>query len=55
MTTDLESLYRDLHAHPELGFAEHRTAGTVERGVSHLTVAALEWLAEGRDEAAAHG
>jgi hippurate hydrolase len=29
MTTDLESLYRDLHAHPELGFAEHRTAGIV--------------------------
>ena len=32
MTTaseDLASIYRDLHAHPELGFAEHRTAGIV--------------------------
>jgi amidohydrolase len=32
MTTDarldgLEALYKDLHAHPELAFAEHRTAG----------------------------
>jgi amidohydrolase len=26
-TADLAELYRDLHAHPELGFAEHRTAG----------------------------
>jgi amidohydrolase len=24
---DLEALYKDLHAHPELPFAEHRTAG----------------------------
>lgn len=24
---DLEALYEDLHAHPELSFAEHRTAG----------------------------
>jgi amidohydrolase len=24
---DLEALYKDLHAHPELAFAEHRTAG----------------------------
>jgi amidohydrolase len=24
---DLEALYKDLHAHPELSFAEHRTAG----------------------------
>ena len=28
-TSDLAELYRDLHAHPELGFAEHRTAGIV--------------------------
>jgi amidohydrolase len=27
--SDLEQLYRDLHAHPELGFAEYRTAGIV--------------------------
>ena len=26
---DLANVYRDLHAHPELGFAEHRTAGIV--------------------------
>ena len=26
---ELAALYRDLHAHPELGFAEHRTAGIV--------------------------
>src|ERR1700742_2610714 len=27
----LEDLYRDLHAHPELAFAEHRTAAEVAR------------------------
>ena len=27
MDTDLADLYRDLHAHPEPSFAEHRTAG----------------------------
>jgi hippurate hydrolase len=27
--SDLEALYRDLHSHPELAFAEHRTAGIV--------------------------
>ncbi|MFC7330419.1 amidohydrolase [Marinactinospora rubrisoli] len=27
----LAELYRDLHAHPELAFAEHRTAGTAAR------------------------
>ena len=26
---DLVDLYRDLHAHPELSFAEHRTAGVI--------------------------
>ena len=26
-----QEVYRDLHAHPELGFAEHRTAAVVER------------------------
>ncbi len=26
---DLAAVYRDLHAHPELSFAEHRTAGIV--------------------------
>ena len=36
---DLEALYRDLHAHPELSFAEHRTAGVV---AGHLTELGLE-------------
>ncbi|MFI1678513.1 amidohydrolase [Streptomyces sp. NPDC020607] len=30
---DLAALYRDLHAHPELSFAEHRTAAEVARHV----------------------
>jgi amidohydrolase len=29
VTLDLLSIYQDLHAHPELGFQEHRTAGVV--------------------------
>ncbi|AGW40374.1 penicillin binding protein transpeptidase domain-containing protein [Leifsonia xyli subsp. cynodontis DSM 46306] len=33
---DLEALYRDLHAHPELSFAEHRTAGIVAERLSAL-------------------
>lgn len=33
---DLDALYRDLHAHPELSFAEHRTAGIVERHLAEL-------------------
>ncbi|MEN5074835.1 amidohydrolase [Isoptericola cucumis] len=28
-TSELTAIYTDLHAHPELGFAEHRTAGVV--------------------------
>ncbi len=50
--TDLESLYRDLHAHPELGFQEHRTARIaaehmralgleVIEGIGHTGVAAI--------------
>lgn len=35
----LEDLYRDLHRNPELGFAEHRTAGIV---AEHLTSLGLE-------------
>ena len=33
---DLASVYRDLHAHPELGFAERRTAGIVADWLSRL-------------------
>jgi amidohydrolase len=31
--SDLEDLYQDLHAHPELGYEEHRTAAEVARRV----------------------
>ncbi|MFF1635423.1 amidohydrolase [Leifsonia sp. NPDC058248] len=37
--TDLEALYRDLHSHPELSFAEHRTAGLV---AEHLRALGLD-------------
>ena len=33
---ELAALYRDLHAHPELAFAEHRTAGIVAERLSGL-------------------
>ncbi|MFE9553381.1 amidohydrolase [Streptomyces sp. NPDC006703] len=33
---DLGALYRDLHAHPELSFAEHRTAAEVARRAGEL-------------------
>ncbi|KQR51005.1 amidohydrolase [Leifsonia sp. Leaf336] len=33
---DLEALYRDLHAHPELSFEEHRTAGIVAQQLTAL-------------------
>ena len=35
-TSDLAELYRDLHAHPELAFAEHRTAGLVANELRRL-------------------
>ncbi len=35
---DLEALYRDLHSHPELSFAEHRTAGVVADALTDLGV-----------------
>ncbi|MDD9721874.1 M20 family metallopeptidase [Sulfitobacter sp. PR48] len=28
-TDELEAIFKDLHAHPEIGFTEHRTAGVV--------------------------
>ncbi|MRH89723.1 amidohydrolase [Nocardia sp. SYP-A9097] len=34
--TDLAELYRDLHAHPELSFAEHRTAAIAARRAKAL-------------------
>ncbi len=39
MTISLDALYRDLHAHPELSFAETRTAGIV---AAHLHDLGLE-------------
>jgi hippurate hydrolase len=33
---ELAALYRDLHAHPELAFAEHRTAGIVAERLTGL-------------------
>ena len=35
----LTALRRDLHAHPELGFEEHRTAEVVAREASSITAA----------------
>jgi hippurate hydrolase len=39
MTLDLPEIYRDLHRHPELSFAETRTAGVI---VDHLTALGIE-------------
>ncbi len=36
MSVDLESLYTDLHAHPELSFQETRTAGVIARHLADL-------------------
>ena len=38
VTLDLLSLYQDLHAHPELGFQEHRTAGIVADRLGELGI-----------------
>ena len=37
---------RDLHAHPELGFAEHRTAGVVAARLRHLGIDVHEGIAK---------
>jgi len=39
VTIELLDLYRDLHAHPELAFAEHRTAGIVAGHLADLGLA----------------
>ncbi|MGX7677967.1 amidohydrolase [Jatrophihabitans sp. DSM 45814] len=41
VTAPLEAIYRDLHQHPELSFAEHRTAGIV---ADRLTALGIEVL-----------
>lgn len=38
VTLDLLALYQDLHAHPELGFQEHRTAGIVADRLADLGI-----------------
>ena len=40
--TDLADLYRDLHAHPELGFEEHRTCGIVAERMRALGLEVTE-------------
>lgn len=36
VTLDLLSIYQDLHAHPELGFQEHRTAGVIAAKLAEI-------------------
>lgn len=43
-TTGLEDLYKDLHAHPELGFQEHRTAGIVANRMRQLGLSVTEGI-----------
>ncbi len=38
MALDLESLYIDLHRHPELSFQETRTAGVIARALTELGI-----------------
>ena len=39
MIIDLDAVYRDLHANPELSFQEHRTAGIVAEALERLGLA----------------
>jgi amidohydrolase len=43
---DLDALYRDLHAHPELGFQETRTAGLLAARMRKLGFTVTEHLAK---------
>jgi len=43
--TTLEALYRDLHAHPELAFQEHRTAGIAADRMRALGLEVIEGIA----------
>ncbi|GAA4369023.1 amidohydrolase [Agromyces bauzanensis] len=45
MTLDLAAVYRDLHAHPELSFQEHRTAGIVAGALDQLGLAVMSGIA----------
>ncbi|WP_018177480.1 amidohydrolase [Jongsikchunia kroppenstedtii] len=42
MTIDLDAVYTDLHRHPELSFAEHRTAGIVADHLRQLGIETTE-------------
>lgn len=44
MSIDVESLYRDLHANPELSFQEHRTAGIVSGQLRDLGLEVQEGI-----------
>ncbi|NNC13450.1 amidohydrolase [Planctomonas sp. JC2975] len=44
MALDLESLYTDLHRHPELSYQEHRTAKIVANGLRSLGIDAIEGI-----------
>ena len=46
MYPDLEALYRDLHAHPELGFKETRTAGRLAAEMKALGFEVTEGVAK---------
>jgi hippurate hydrolase len=46
MTIDLESVYIDLHRHPELGFREHRTAGIVADRLTEMGYAVTTGIAQ---------
>ena len=43
--TALDALYRDLHAHPELAFQEHRTAGIAAERMRALGLEVIEGIA----------
>src|SRR5678815_1033843 len=45
LLADLVALRRDLHAHPELAFAEHRTAGIVAGALRELGLEVHEGIA----------
>ncbi len=44
---DLRSIRHDIHAHPELGYTEHRTAGVVKRELDKLGIRHVAGLAGG--------
>ena len=44
---ELTAIRRDIHAHPELGYTEHRTAGIVRRELDKLGVKYIAGLAGG--------